>query len=191
MILKEISTISSGYMSRTKIEARSDGEHLLLQARDVDGSTLVYKADQLMPFKPSLSVKDSFLRQGDLLFMARGRHNFSVLLSDIPDSTLAAACFFIIRSEKNVVLPEYLWWYLNQEPVKQYLKRNSGKGVHMPIVRRAVLENMDISLPSLAKQEIIAKLAALQSHEQKLIDRLMEKRKKIIVEACLQAITKN
>jgi hypothetical protein len=189
--LKEISEISSGYMSRGKIEACSDGEHLLLQARDVDGSSLACKADTLMPFKPNLSGKDSFLKQGDLLFMARGRHNFTVLLEDIPDSTLAAACFFIIKSEKNVVLPEYLWWYLNQAPVKQYLKRNSGKGVHMPVVRRAVLENMDIPLPPLAKQEIIAKLAALQSHEQELINCLMEKRKKIIVEACLQAITKN
>lgn len=191
MKLSDISEISSGYMSRGKIEAHSDGPHLLLQARDTDGSSLVCQTDNLMPFEASLSAKDCFLKQGDLLFMARGRHNFSVLLNEIPDSTLAAACFFIIRPEKTIVRPEYLFWYLNQEPVTQYLKRNSGKGVHMPVVRRAVLENMDIPIPSLAKQEIIAKLAALQNHEQDLTNRLMEKRKKIIVEACLQAVTKN
>jgi len=188
MQLTNISQILSGYISRGKIEARRNGSHFLLQARDVATHKLDYRSDDLIRFAPDLSAKDRFLEEGDILFMARGAHNFSVLLQNIPNPTLAAACFFIIRTTDERVLPKYLCWYLNQPPVEQYLNLYSGKGVHMPVVRRAVLEGIDIPLPSVEMQDTISTLSSLQHQEQELSDRLLNNRKKLITAACLQAI---
>lgn len=188
MKLSKITQVRSGYLSRGKIEARKDGSHFLLQARDVDANNLDYRTYNLVRFNPGLSPKDRLLEEGDILFMARGAHNFSVLLGTVPKSTLAAACFFIIRATDERVLPDYLCWYLNQSPVEHYLNLYSGKGVHMPVVRRAVLEGIDIPLPPLEKQKKIAALDALQRQEQDLVLRLTEKRKKMIAAACLQAV---
>ena len=192
MKLNELSVILSGYISREKIEQDEDGSYFLMQARNVDGIGLGYDTSDLVRFNPALSEKDCCLEQGDILFMARGAYNFSVIIkADIPPCTLAAACFFIIRiTDKNVV-PEYLSWYLNQAPVEQYLKRNSGKGVHMPVVRRAVLENVDIPLPPLEKQRTIAALDALQRQEQDLVRQIEIKRKNLLAAVCLQAILKS
>lgn len=191
MRLKEISVILSGYLSREKIEPREEGNHFLLQARNVDGACLRYDTSDLIRFYPTLSAKDRFLEQGDILFMARGAHNFSILLmADIPFGTLAAACFFIIRVRDERVLPEYLCWYLNQEPVAQYFQRNSGKGVHMPVVKRAVLENLDIPLPPPVTQKIVAEIDILQRKEQELVRQLEAKRKKLLAAVCLQATFK-
>jgi len=191
MRLKEIATIQSGYISRGKIEPLENGSHLLLQARDVDAHALTYKIDNLIRFNPAMSPKDWVLRKGDILFMARGARNFSVLLKDIPDSVLAAACFFIIRVSSEKILPAYLFWYLNQEPAGHYIQRHSGRGVHMPVVRRSTLEGIDVPCPPLEIQEKIAEMDRLMSKEQELYKKLAEKRRKMITGACLKTVQNN
>ena len=188
MKLRDISDIHSGYITRGKIESSVDGSHYLLQAKDVDGDHLSYRTDRLIRFHPTLSRTDRFLERGDLIFMARGAHNFTILLGDIPGPALAAACFFIVRTCHPGVCPEYLCWYLNQAPVERYLIQYSGRGVHMPVVRRAVLENIQVPLPPLDTQRKIAGVNALMLKELDLLQQLCRKRKELIAAACLQAL---
>jgi hypothetical protein len=188
MKLKDISDINSGYIARGKIEASPDGSHYLLQAKDVDGDKLCHRKDDLLRFHPTLSRTDHNLKRGDLIFMARGAHNFTIQLEDLPDPTLAAACFFIVRSCDPRVFPGYLCWYLNQAPVERYLVQHSGRGVHMPVVRRAVLENIEVPLPSMDIQRKIADMNALMLKEMDLLQQLGRKRKELIAAACMQAV---
>jgi len=188
MQLSKIARIQSGYISRSKIEPREDGTHFLLQARDIDVKGLTYKADNLVRFSPDLSRKDWVLEPDDVLFMARGNRNYSVLIKEIPGQALAAACFFIVRVSSDRVLPYYLCWYLNQAPVDYYLNRHSGRGVHMPVIKRSVLESIDIPIPSLTIQNKIDKIDLLMRKELELIDKLAEKRKKMITAACIQTV---
>jgi restriction endonuclease S subunit len=188
MKLAKIAHIKSGYHSRGKIEPIEDGSHFLLQARDMDGEKLTYRTDTLFRFNPDLSRTDGILKKNDILFMARGTRNYSVLLRESPGSTLAAACFFIVRVSDENVLPAYLFWYLNQPPVERCLVRQSGRGVHMPVVRRSVLEKLDIPIPNLETQKKIVELEALRREEKDLINRLAEKRKQLITASCLNLI---
>ena len=188
MKLKEKANIQSGYISRGKIETHEDGSHLLIQARDVDADSLSYRTNKLVRFSPVLSRKDWGLKPNDLLFMARGTRNYSILLKEIPDQVLAAACFFIIRVSSKEVLQAYLCWYLNQPPVERYFFRHSGRGVHMPVVNRSVLERLDIPLPDMEIQKKIAELEALRKKETGLIHRLAEKRTQLITASCLKLI---
>ena len=189
MKLKEISGIHSGYITRKKIAVALDGSHYLLQAKNVDGDHLSYETQKLVRFHPALSRTDRPLEKGDLLFMARGAHNFTILLEDLPEPTLAAACFFIVRVSSPEILPGYLGWYLNQAPVEHYLMTHSGRSVHMPVVRRAVLENIPIPVPTLDRQAKIADLNALMLKEVNLLQQLGRKRKELITAACLQTIS--
>ncbi|MFZ1984344.1 MAG: hypothetical protein WAU91_08005 [Desulfatitalea sp.] len=184
----DISTIYSGYITRGKIEAAENGNYYLLQAKDLDGERLTYKTNQLTRFLPALSRTDRPLEKGDLLFMARGAHNFTVQIEAIPQPALAAACFFIVRISTPAVLPGYLGWYLNQAPVAQYLVQHSGRGVHMPVVRRAVLEDIDVPIPTMAVQTIIADMNALMFRELDLLQQLGRKRRELLTAACLRAI---
>lgn len=188
MNLNKIAKIQSGYINRGKIEVNDDGSCLLIQAKDADADHLSYSTDQLVRFTPRWSGKDWFLEPGDILFMARGSRNYSLLIDKVPDSVLAASCFFIVRISNSDVLAEYLWWYLNQRPVEDYLKRFSGRSVHMPVVRRAVLENIDIPLPPMETQKRIAELTALMAKEQDMYKKLAEKRKYLMTEICLKSI---
>jgi restriction endonuclease S subunit len=188
MKLKEISDIHSGYITRKKIDPASDGSHYLIQAKNVNGDHLSCDIRLLVRFHPALSRNDRPLEKGDLLFMARGAHNFTILLGDLPEPALAAACFFIVRVSTPEIVPGYLGWYLNQAPVERYLLRHSGRNVHMPVVRRAVLENIPVPVPSLDRQTKIADLNALMLKEINLLHQLGQKRKELITSVCLQAI---
>jgi hypothetical protein len=187
MKLKKIAKIQSGFISRGKIDPRDDGTCLLLQAKDVDADHLSYRTDALVRFMPRLSGKERLLKSGDILFMARGARNFSVLIDKLPDSVLAAACFFVVRISNPETLPEYLWWYLNQSPVEEYLKRFSGRAVHMPVVRRAVLESIDIPLPPIKIQKQVSEINKLLQKEQRLYKKLAGKRKNLMTGICLKA----
>jgi len=191
MKLNEISRIQSGYLSRSSLKASENGSSFILQARDIDSELLSYKTDSLARVEPALSEKDWLLKKDDIVFMSRGARNYSVIINDIPDHTIAAACFFIIRFNEKVVLPDYLYWYLNQSPVEEYLHRNSGRGVHMPIVRRQVLENIEVPVPAMETQHKIVKLAMLAKEEQNLYVTLAKKRKQFVIQTCLQTIKKD
>ena len=190
MKLNEIAKIQSGYISRGRIDPREDGTCLLMQAKDVSADHLSYSTDALVRFMPTLSGKDWFLKPGDILFMARGARNFSILIDKLPDSVLAAACFFVVRISHFEIIPEYLGWYLNQLPVGEYLKRFSGRGVHMPVVKRAVLESIDIPLPPIKTQKKVSEINKLLQKEQDLLKKLAEKRRNLMTGICLKATLK-
>jgi restriction endonuclease S subunit len=141
----------------------------------------------MIRFNPVMSRKDWILTTGDVLFMARGARNYSVVLQEIPAPLLAAACFFIVRVSSEEALPSYLCWYLNQASAQHYLSRHSGRGVHMPVVRRSVLEDIDIPLPPLETQKKITALDALMREEEILLNDLAQKQKELITATCLQA----
>ena len=187
MKLTKVAWVQVGHLNRETIQPREDGTHFLLQARDVDASSLTYRIDTLIRFNPVASRADCILKSGDVIFMARGARNFSVILKAIPDPVLAAACFFIIRVVNENVLPDYLCWYLNQPPVEHYLIQNSGRGVHMPVVRRSVLENIDVPIPALEVQKKIMEMQTLEREEQELLNNLAKKRKELITTTCLRA----
>lgn len=188
MKLKRIARIRSGHLARRKIEPRDDGAYFLLQGRDVNGKHLYFRADNLIKIDPVLSKSDWVLKKNDVLFMARGAWNYSVMLQAIPEPTLAAACFFVIRVSHPGITPMYLCWYLNQEPARRYFNRQSGRGVHMPVVRRSVLENIDVPMPSLEKQNKIIELNKLMEKEQCLLKKISEKRKLFINSLSINSI---
>ena len=58
----------------------------------------------------------------------------------------------------------------------------------MPVVRRAVLENLDVPVPPEEIQKKIAELDALMRDEQNQLEKLAKKRKDLIAAACLGAV---
>lgn len=187
MKLVEIAAIHSGYLNREPIQAVQTGSHLLIQARDVSAGVVRCSSVPIIRFNPELSQRDLMLRDGDVVFMTRGTKNYAAALRDVPESTLAAASFFVVRPKSAVIDSVYLAWYLNQPKAQRYFAEMSGRGVHMPVVRRSVLEEAEILLPPLAVQQRIAELFHLMQEEQGVTTELMKKRAALMEAICLQA----
>jgi len=187
MQLKQIAEIWSGYLNRAGIRPSEAGTHYLVQARDLDSHELVLHCENLVRFDAVLSPSDQVLAPGDILFMARGSRNSAILLQNLPENVLAAACFFVIRVNPKKALPGFVCWYLNQCEAQHYFRQQSGSGVHMPVVRRAVLETVEVPLPPMDTQRKIAELVTLRSREEELLRSLEKKRGELISAVCMQA----
>jgi restriction endonuclease S subunit len=119
--------------------------------------------------KPNLDL----LKIGDILFIARGSKNIATLVDEsIADfQVVASPHFFIIRC-LNSVSPDFVCWWLNQEPSQRYFQREA-EGTLTKSIRRSVLENAPIAIPTLAKQQKIVALANTIKQEQALTEQLL------------------
>lgn len=119
--------------------------------------------------------KPDWLKTNDILFSTRGRNNHAVLVGEIPEGikVVASPHFFIIKCNNKKLLPEYLTWLLNQPPCQRHFKREA-EGSSTKIIKRTVLENTPITIPSPTKQKSIVNLVNTLKKEQQILKQLID-----------------
>ena len=74
-----------------------------------------------------------------------------------------------------MVLPEFISWQLNQIPAQRYFK-TTAEGSNYVSIRRQVLEDVPITLPSIEKQAQLVALHTSAVKEQKTLQKLITNR---------------
>lgn len=185
-IIRDLAQIRAGYQTRKGVQDTPDGSHALLQIRDFNEERTKIDLKNLARVVPGQINEEQVLQDGDVIFLAKGAKNFSYVPKGLPEPALAASYFFILRPGRRVA-PAYLAWFLNLESTKRLLSRYSSTLAHMPVVRRDVLESVEVPLPNLETQRKIVELAALTDEQQQLLTDLAEKQKILATAACLRA----
>lgn len=123
--LSEIALIRQGYQFRSKIITDSKGEIPVIQMANIDsGKTINWKSVQCV----SEQIKEEhFLKEGEVLFCARGVHNYSFVINkhDIKKNTIAVSQFLVIKPDTERLLPSYLTWYLSQKDALDFMRSNT------------------------------------------------------------------
>jgi len=107
---------------------------------------------------------------GDVLFMSRGTRNVASWIKSIPEDSVAPVSFYILRPGPAVE-PGYLTWWLNQ-PVAQRTIADICTGAGTPIVQRKSFAELQLPLPTLAEQRIIAQLGQAMTQERVVLEQL-------------------
>lgn len=170
--LKYLTEIQSGYPFRGAVVAgppqcgvavvqmRDLGEKLVPDLREVDWNN-------------AISVKPVHLvKFGDVLFRGRGNAPAGYCLRKLPALCIAAAPLLRLRLRSNVLLPEFLAWYLRQKTAQVYFEGNA-QGSAMRMVGIDVLENLMIPVIPLEKQQKIIELVELFERERELAQKLI------------------
>ncbi len=105
-----------------------------------------------------IARSEQLLRPSDIVFVARGVRNYAVCISEVPLAAVCSQYFFLIRLTTDRLLPEFLAWQINRAPAQRYLASNA-EGSDQLSIRRGVLEDMPVAVPSLAQQQAIIALA--------------------------------
>ena len=184
--IKEIAKVQSGVYLKNEPQ----GEVFYLQVKDFNSNCEIADWEKL---KPTLTYDtrtlDHLLKDGDLLFAAKGTFNFCVIYNKEIGEAVASSSFIVIRIwNTNQVLPEYLAWFFNHPQTMQYLKLNA-KGTAILSISKATIENMDMYIPSIEKQKQIVQLANLQKHEKWLREEITRRRETFIDNLLMQSIT--
>ena len=180
MKLKQLAHINLGYPFRGKISETEEADVLAVQMKDVASNSGV---NWLGCVKTELGGKrkPDWLQLGDILFTARGSNNYAVQIDEtVADyQAVAAPHFYVVRIKNDTLLPEYLTWLLNQEPCQRYFQREAEGSLHKSI-RRSVLENTPIALPTQEKQRAIIGFANTLKRENQLLEQLVQNGQKMM-----------
>ncbi len=186
--LKNLTSVQTGYSFRSRLEVIGSGETAVIQMKDlldentVDCSNLV-KIDME-------NVKDHHLaKKGDLVFRSRGLVNTSAILLDDPGKAVVAAPLLRIRiTRRDIIIPEYLNWYISQRDAQAFFN-SRAKGTVQKMISKQAIEELEVSLPGLEKQKSILELATLSTREQILLKKIATKREQYISTILMQLAT--
>lgn len=180
--LKDIANVLSGVYLRPS----PSGEIAYLQVSDLQ-SSLSEKTTLKVDFVPKLSRY--LLQKGDILFAGKGTkylcQTFNLDIQAVPSTTL-----YMIRPNRERVLPEYLCWFLNL-PQTESIVKATQVGSSIPLIHKSSLEELEIPVPDLNIQSRTLEISSLQQRERQLLETIAEKRALITNQILYKLITKD
>ncbi len=169
--LIDYAEVRSGHPFRGSVPEVVDGFALTIQMRDVDEFHGV-AWDSLAKTSPKGRKKPDWLRPGDILFLARGSHNYALVLDQVSENVICSQYFFVIRVTDERILPAFLAWQINQVPAQTYLRKNA-EGSDQQSIRRSILEGLPLVLPPLEQQRQLLRLTQAAHQERLNMERMI------------------
>jgi restriction endonuclease S subunit len=117
-----------------------------------------------------------FTNEGDILIRL-SYPNTAVYIGEEQSGLLVPSYFAIIKLQNTNFLPEYIAWYLNTDKVKNELVK-SQSGTNILSTNKNVLGKIDIPQIPLEKQQIIINIHRLNHRENKLLQQLIQEKKR-------------
>ena len=187
--LHQIAEVSTGYSFREQIKNDSAGDTKVIHMSDVDRyqGILTDQLKSVRDFNPRSS--HYFLNSGDIILVSKG---YNIHAHEIPPNlgkVVPVNSFSIIKLKMKEILPGYLTWFLNSPRAQHYFESVS-MGTNIPNVTIEALEGLEVKMPPLTQQEMIARVAQLKLKEIRILKKLSGK-KELYVDALLGLIVED
>lgn len=184
----EIAEIQIGYQAKGRIVPEPASRFRILQLKDFEGGRLATDLDQLTPMTPERNPDSYRVDESDVLFACRGPHNFAFHITMPLEWVLATNAFYILRPNRDIILPEYLTWWLNLGTTQDVLSSLRTIST-MPLVPKSALSELEIQLPPMDVQANILGIWDTAARENELALSLADKRLLLARQCCLLAAT--
>ena len=147
--LKDIAIMQSGIYMKTD----SQGEVRYLQVKDVNSENKLDYTQIATVINTGINDKH-WLKNGDLLFAAKGGSNYCIQYEGTERSTIASSSFIIIRPVISNILPEFLCCFLNTSSILGMLK-NAAVGTGIQVIPQSVMGEIQLDIPSIEVQRLV------------------------------------
>ena len=167
-------------------EAKKCGNAYVIRVSDIkEGGIIDYKNTPLRYIEPD-KLKKFQLQEGDLLVVKSSGSKTRIIsgrtaIFEKKDSKVFCPSNFLLtlRPNKNLVLPKWLWLYLNSKEAKEFVRKIIGATTY-PNIRPVDYLNFEIPLPPLHIQKrIVARIEDLFEK----IDKVKKLRQKTVEES--------
>ena len=102
----------------------------------------------------------------------------AVLINEATSGIVISSNFVIVRANRNLILPEYLFWLLNTKQLKQQIFENSSSNM-LGAIKPSYFCDIEIHRLSIQDQEKIATMNQLARKECQLLDQLSNEKSKL------------
>jgi len=180
--IKDIVHIQTGLFAKPS----GIGELVYLQSRHFDEYGQLHS--KLQPDLAAESISEKhLLKDGDVLFAAKGTKNFAAVFENHNEPSVASTSFFVLRPSDKKVLPHYLAWFLNNHNTQTLLK-GQAIGTSIPSISKQVLENLEITVPTIEIQMAILQITKLRNREKSMKKKIETLREKQIQQQIINSI---
>lgn len=170
-------------LSRKQAREKTENRYSLLTLKSIKSDATVFEGD-LGIFDAVESLNKEYLTEiGDVIVRTSMPYT-SVLIDKKTYGMVVSSNFVIIRCYTDKLLPEYLFWLLNTETVKRDIFKNSA-GNMLAAIKPQYFCDLDIELPSLREQKLIADFNMTARKELELLERLKIEKEKLY-QFCLE-----
>lgn len=174
--LREVASVALGITMRGADASRHDpaGSHQLIRIGDLSEDGIVNCAEpNLIQVDPENASRFT-LRHGDVLLAARGSR-MTAGLFDGHYRAVAGGQFLVIRPRADVLLADYLRWYLNLSSTQEALA-GRARGSYIRSLPASALGELEIPIPPLSQQQAIAALHVLRLREKDIMAQIAARR---------------
>ena len=180
MKLSEFATLQSGLVLNRK-EARSDEEtakyYKRINMRSLSEYGQLDRND--LDIFPSVEILDSaVLTQPNDIIVKLFTPICPTLILEEDKGFIIPSQLVVIRVFDDQVLPEYLRYYLSAPEVSDLMLSIEGWRSQRTI-KVSTFADLEIPIPSIEKQKLIAKISAINSQRERLYKELIEEEKKL------------
>lgn len=186
--LKHVAKILIGYQTRAGIPGNPDGTYKLIKGKDLH-RTGDLDCSNLLTFTPDQTPKYGLIEPEDILFQARGIEHFAYCVEKPSPNLVASSTFYIIRADKENVVPQYLTWWINQIPAQQFFE-SSPQTANISFIKKGFLSELPVPVPDIEIQKLVCKTIMLARDEAALHRDIAERRIQLADTLCLKQISK-
>jgi len=184
--LANITQFQSGVYEKPDINA----DTLYLQAVHFTKSG-TFNENVFPQLKTNEKLEKHLLKEGDLLFAAKGLNNFAVVYHTRIGKAVASSSFIVIRIDidyLNSIQPDYLAWFItHHNQIK--LMHQQQLGTTIPSISMKQLGELEIDIPSIDVQNKIVAVQRMREKEKELTTQI-EKYKDRQIKMLLSNATK-
>ncbi|MEO1537908.1 MAG: restriction endonuclease subunit S [Pseudomonadota bacterium] len=185
--LSDVCDIQSGLTARSALVEDEAKGIPALQLGDLRGDATVALASASR-YKLEGKLDRYVVAPGDVLFRSRGDNNTALVAAGgASDRAIALLPLIILRAHKDVVMPDFLMWLINQPEAQRYLN-TCARGTKLRMIPRDCLEKLPISIPDLETQKLVVEVSRLASREASLLRELAHKKEEFTSFALLRQV---
>jgi len=167
------------------------GKVVYLQAKHFNENGILL--DTVEPELPlNAQTEKHLLNNGDVIFAAKGSKNFAAKYENKNGPCVASSTFLVIKINeefRDKISPDYLCWFLNHAKTKELIKAEA-RGSSMISISKAALQELEITIPAIEKQNLIVKIHALQNAEIHIMNKLQILKNQYTQQLLITAINK-
>lgn len=179
LLLNQMCNIRIG-ISNVEDGEKTDPKYYLIQLKNVNVDGIIDRDLRTVHIK---NVQlNHIIKEDEVIFKAKSINNAAAIIKENKENNEFIATFhFLILTLKNkeILIPEYLCWYLNQKPAQAYF-RKIGAGSAQPIITKQDLGGLKIIVPPITKQQQIVNMYDLWTKEQQLLKEKIDIKDKYI-----------
>ncbi|MEA5057226.1 MAG: restriction endonuclease subunit S [Anaerotignum propionicum] len=174
--LSDWANIRSGLvLARKQSSSPTENNYKLLTLKSISSNGYIEK-DLLEDYYATEKLNSNYISQKDDIIVRISSPYTAVLIDGTTEGFVISSYFTVIRSNKNKLLPEYLYWLLNNEETLKTIQKNNFGNI-LGSIRPQFFSDMEIFLLPLNEQQRISELNLLFMKEQKLLEDLKNEKK--------------